>query len=88
MGWIRLGECKQCGKCCHLKELLKASVLLTTSVSDKDATCKHLIELEDGTAICAIFDSPDRPLACIDHPSSPASLTDEDCGYFFIFTDS
>lgn len=89
MGWIRLGKCIQCGKCCQIKNLLQASCHEQTTVSDKSAVCKHLsVDETSGLSVCLIFGKKERPEACNLHPSSPKSLTDEECGYFFIFTDS
>ncbi len=88
MGWIRLGECRRCGKCCHLKTLLQAPIHIETSVSNLEARCKHISFDENGLATCTIFDKDERPEACSLHPSSPKSLTSDECGYFFIFTDS
>ena len=84
MGWVRMGACIQCGRCCRLNNLLGAPVHSGSSVNVSEAKCKHLIELDDGTAICGLFGKPERPQACIDHPSSPLSLI-EGCGFCFIF---
>lgn len=88
MGWVRFGKCLQCGKCCHVKNLIQAACHERTTVNDESAVCKHLSYDKDGLAVCLIFGKKERPEACGLHPSSPKSLTDEECGYFFIFTDS
>ncbi len=88
MPWVRSGECKRCGRCCHLANLLKAPALKGTQVSRiEGVVCKHLKIEEDGTATCTIFDQPNRPLACTLHPSSPDSLTEGCEGYYFIWVD-
>jgi len=89
MGWHRIGECKRCGRCCSLAGLLHAPVLHKASTNQTEGVvCKHLKFDESGLAVCSIFEKPERPQACIDHPNSPGSLVDIECGYFFIFTDS
>lgn len=82
--WVRLGECKRCGRCCSLVNLLKAPVHASTvSNAGKDVRCKHL-SMEGDAATCTIFGTDRRPPPCSLHPSSPESLT-EDCGYFFVW---
>lgn len=87
MPWIRQGQCLQCGQCCRLINLLNASANKNTKVSDKRVVCIHLKENKDGGAICSIFGTDRRPLACSLHPSSPQSLTSDSCGYYFIWTE-
>jgi hypothetical protein len=89
MGWVRFGKCHQCGNCCQIKNLLQAACHVQTTVSDTDAVCRHLsFDETSGLAICLVFNKKERPEACSLHPGSPKSLTSEECGYFFIFTDS
>jgi hypothetical protein len=84
--WVRLGECRRCGQCCHLKNLLKSSVHQSgTQCSHPDAVCKHLkMGVEGEEATCLIFGKPNRPIACSLHPSSPDSLT-PGCSYTFVW---
>jgi len=63
----RKGECLRCGWCCL----------------HEDPPCLHLEIDESGKATCLIFDSPDRPSKCHNHPGNPPILH-EGCGYWFI----
>lgn len=84
--WIRLGDCKRCGQCCHLRNLLKSSVHQSgTQCSAPDAVCKHLkVDKDAMETTCLIFGQPNRPVSCLLHPGSPDSLT-PGCSYTFIW---
>jgi len=63
------GSCNQCGWCC-LQE---------------DPPCPHLVDNEDGTYDCAVYDDEDRPVFCGMYPNGPP-IQHKECGYYFIDT--
>ena len=95
--WIRTGTCLACGKCCFMANLVSAPILqmklrdnpdlleFLQSDAGKQITCKHLV-LDpkcEGRYLCSIFGKEERPQYCIDHPSSPLSVTEGCSGYSF-----
>ena len=89
---LREGKCLRCGKCCSLGYLAKTLAFKKAFKSDKiekfisennvdKVYCKHY-NIEDN--LCMIFNKPERPKACINHPGSPNSII-PGCGYKFRF---
>ncbi|MFA6971407.1 MAG: YkgJ family cysteine cluster protein [Gallionella sp.] len=94
MKWLRIGECKRCGRCCKADFLLKAcnvweKIILWFMLRSKGAkmdnlkgfTCPHLAEA-DGKHVCLTYEH--RPEFCKKFPASPRDLIDEDCGFRFV----
>ena len=91
---LREGKCLNCGKCCSLGYLAETTSFKKAQKSDKiekfiseygddskDIYCKHY-DIEN--RLCKVFNQPDRPEACTQHPGSPSSVI-EGCGYTFRF---
>jgi hypothetical protein len=91
----RLGECKRCGKCCYMYNLVTAPSLKRTITPEmrrvlktsagKNIVCRYLSYDKNKLATCLAFDKPERPTACSFHPGSPESLTEGCEGYTFIY---
>lgn len=94
---VRYGECLRCGQCCRLVELVTADVINKEKVQG-NLNLQHFLKQEVAQSVhcvhlcfdpstklvsCGLFDKPNRPQFCIDHPSSPASLTKSCIGYKF-----
>lgn len=86
MIYVRQGTCKQCGKCCRLRNLLTAASLKSVvrrerALIRQGIKCKHLTD--DG--LCNLFHVPEkRPLACWMHPNHPSAQTEGCLGYTFV----
>lgn len=89
---LREGKCLRCGKCCMLNHLIETSAFKKASKSENlekfilennisEVYCKHY-DIEDNS--CMVFNKPERPKACINHPGSPNSII-PGCGYKFRF---
>lgn len=95
--WIRFGECKRCGKCCYMHFLATAPIMRMKLEQDdpnllkfletdagKVIRCIHFEYNEKGEGVCKLFNTDKRFQACIDHPSSPLSITEGCTAFTFV----
>lgn len=87
--YIRYGYCRQCGRCCYLKNLISADTLsafssLVRSKIGSAVDAVRCIHLDPLTMKCSIFESPSRPLACWIHPNHPNAMVKGCSGYTFV----
>jgi len=89
---LREGYCLRCGMCCTLGHLTKTFAFKKASKSENfkkfisenntnEVYCNHYNK-EDKS--CIVFNQPERPEACVNHPGSPNSVI-PGCGYKFRF---
>ena len=48
----------------------------------EDFHCPNLIDNGDGTTVCRIYNSPEKPQFCTAYPMTPDDLVDG-CSYYF-----
>lgn len=88
----RKGSCKQCGKCCNVRYLIKGNplwlkmllfimkprLLYGWIVNDN---CPNLFWDNQNKAVCRIY--PNRPFFCKAFPAEPDDLVSSECGFYF-----
>jgi hypothetical protein len=96
--WLRIGECRRCGLCCYMKNLVTAPALqfkidpklaaFLETEQGAQVACIHLEYDIGGQAVCTVYGSSRRPPSCTAHPSSPNSVTKGCIAFTFIERES
>lgn len=82
MGWVRKGECNNCGACCKTGDPFHGA----QGAPEIEGACPLLTRLPDGRHVCKEYHAgnPYWVAACSSWPDHPTQIVDyENCSFSF-----